>query len=275
MTQDHVGYTRAGSTPALGTTGAGTPAPNFCPGGLILKFAELLNLPLALCTEEELINFLVERINKRQKTFAVSVNASIVVRTYEDEIYRSAVKSADILFPDGAGVVWAIKKLCKQEAHRITGIDTMIKLCELSPKYGWRIFLLGARKEVVQKAAENISQKYGALICGYHHGYFDGPGPIEAINQNKADIIFVGMGVPKQEIWIKENFSKTNAIFAMGVGGSFDVIGERKKRAPNWVQKAKLEWLYRFLQSPLEKKSVPRDIMKFVTLVCKESKRKR
>ncbi|AEH50752.1 WecB/TagA/CpsF family glycosyltransferase [Pseudothermotoga thermarum] len=234
-----------------------------------LKFVELFDLPIAVCNEEELIEYIVQRINNRQKTFAVSANASIMVRACENELYKAAVKSADLIFPDGSGVVWAIKKLYDEKAFRITGIDTMLKLCKLSPVYGWKVFLLGARQEVVEKAAKNLSQKYGAIICGYHHGYFNGPGPIEMINESKADIIFVGMGVPKQELWIKENFFKTTAVFAMGVGGSFDVIGEKKKRAPEWIQKAKLEWLYRFLQSPLEKKNVPGDVLKFLILVHK------
>ncbi len=263
------GLPRAGSTPALGTSGAGTPAPNFCFGGRVLKFVELFDVPLAISTEKELVDYLVERISRREKTFAVSANASIMVKVSENEEYRKAVKAADLIFPDGAGVVWAIKKLYRLEARRITGIDTMIRLCELSPKYGWRVFLLGAKQEVVERAAKNLSQRYGTIICGYHHGYFNGAGPIEMINERKADIIFVGMGVPRQEIWIKENFSKTTAVFAMGVGGSFDVIGEKKRRAPRWIQKAKLEWLYRFLQSPLEKKNVPRDVMKFLILVHK------
>ncbi|WP_041082020.1 WecB/TagA/CpsF family glycosyltransferase [Thermotoga profunda] len=227
----------------------------------------LFDLPVTIAEKQELLDLLIQRISDGTKTFVVTANASIMVKAFEDDLYRKAVQKADLIFPDGIGVVWAIKKIHKKNSQRITGIDTMIELCKIAEQRKWKVFLLGARPEVVAKAAENLNKRFNNIICGYHHGYFVDNEPLKVINSSGANLIFVGMGVPKQELWISENFSKINAVYAMGVGGSFDVISGFKKRAPRFIQKLHLEWLYRFLQSPLDKKNVPKDVLKFIKIV--------
>lgn len=232
-----------------------------------MELVRLFDLPITIAEKQELLWLLTERISSGKKTFVVTANASIVVKAVEDKSYKQAVEKADLIFPDGIGVVWAIKKVHKKQSQRITGIDTMIELCKIAEQRNWRVFLLGARPEVVAKAAENLNKQFNGIVHGYYHGYFMNDEPVEIINKSKADLVFVGMGVPKQELWISENLSKIGAVFAMGVGGSFDVISGFKKRAPRFIQKIHLEWLYRFLQSPLDKKNVPRDVLKFIKIV--------
>lgn len=234
-----------------------------------MQRVEIFSLPITIGSFEQIFSQIKNRIYQRQKTFVVTANATIVVKTIEDPEYRKIVQSADLILPDGFGVVLAIKKFHKKSSERITGIDMLIKLCEVAAKDGLKVFLLGGRPEVVERAAKNLEKTYGQIIAGYHHGYFDGEGPIELIESSKADLLFVGMGVPKQEVWIGKNFEKVPAIFAMGVGGSFDVISGYKKRAPKLVQDLKLEWLYRFLQSPLQKKNVPKDVIKLLWYIVK------
>lgn len=234
-----------------------------------MQRVEIFSLPITIGSFEQIFSQIKNRIYQRQKTFVVTANATIVVKTIEDPEYRKIVQSADLILPDGFGVVLAIKRFHKKSSERITGIDMLIKLCEVAAKDGLKVFLLGGRPEVVERAAKNLEKTYGQIIAGYHHGYFDGEGPIELIESSKADLLFVGMGVPKQEVWIGKNFEKVPAIFAMGVGGSFDVISGYKKRAPKLVQDLKLEWLYRFLQSPLQKKNVPKDVIKLLWYIVK------
>ncbi len=234
-----------------------------------MQRVEIFSLPITIGSFEQIFSQIKNRIFQRQKTFVVTANATIVVKTIEDPEYRKIVQSADLILPDGFGVVLAIKKFHKKSSERITGIDMLIKLCEVAAKDGLKVFLLGGRPEVVERAAKNLEKTYGQIIAGYHHGYFDGEGPVELIESSKADLLFVGMGVPKQEVWIGKNFEKVPAIFAMGVGGSFDVISGYKKRAPKLVQDLKLEWLYRFLQSPLQKKNVPKDVIKLLWYIVK------
>lgn len=234
-----------------------------------MQRVEIFSLPITIGNFEQIFSQIKNRIFQRQKTFVVTANATIVVKTIENPEYRKIVQSADLILPDGFGVVLAIKRFHKKGSERITGIDMMIKLCEVAAKNGLKVFLLGSRSEVVERAAKNLERTYGQIVAGYHHGYFDGEGPLELIKSSKADLLFVGMGVPKQEMWISENFGKVPAIFAMGVGGSFDVISGYKKRAPKLVQDLRLEWLYRFLQSPLQKKNVPKDVVKLLWYIVK------
>ncbi|MEN3008172.1 WecB/TagA/CpsF family glycosyltransferase [Pseudothermotoga sp.] len=230
---------------------------------------EIFNLPIIIGSFEQIFLQIKNRISQRQKTFVVTANATIVVRSIENPQYRKIVQNADLILPDGFGVVLAIKRFHKKTSERITGIDMMLKLCEVAAEENLKVFLLGSKPEVVEKAAKNLEKTYGNIIVGYHHGYFDDDGPIELIKSSKADLLFVGMGVPKQEVWISENFEKVPAIFAMGVGGSFDVVSGYKKRAPKLVQDLRLEWLYRFLQSPFQKKNVPRDVIKLLRYILK------
>lgn len=234
-----------------------------------MQRVEIFSLPITIGNFEQIFSQIKNRISQRQKTFVVTANATIVVKTIENPEYRKIVQGADLILPDGFGVVLAIKRFHKKSSERITGIDMMIKLCGVAAKDGLKVFLLGSRPEVVERAAKNLEKTYGQIVAGYHHGYFDGEGPVELIKSSKADLLFVGMGVPKQEVWIGKNFEKVPAIFAMGVGGSFDVISGYKKRAPKLVQDLKLEWLYRFLQSPLQKKNVPKDVVKLLWYIVK------
>lgn len=234
-----------------------------------MQRVEIFSLPITIGNFEQIFSQIKDRIYQRQKTFVVTANATIVVKTIENPGYKKIVQGADLILPDGFGVILAIKRFHKKSSERITGIDMMIRLCKVAAKDGLKVFLLGSRPEVVERAAKNLEKTYGQIVAGYHHGYFDGEGPVELIKSSKADLLFVGMGVPKQEVWIGKNFEKVPAIFAMGVGGSFDVISGYKKRAPKLIQDLKLEWLYRFLQSPLQKKNVPKDVVKLLWYIAK------
>lgn len=234
-----------------------------------MEKVEIFGLPVSVGTFDEMFLEIRDRVLHKKKTFVVTANATIVVTTIENPEYRKVVRSADLILPDGFGVILAIRRFHRKTSERVTGIDMMLRLCEVAAKEKLKIFLLGSKPEVVEKAAKNLEKTYGDIIAGYHHGYFNGDGPIELISSSRADLLFVGMGVPKQEIWIHRHFQKVPSIFAMGVGGSFDVISGYKKRAPKIFQNLKLEWLYRYLQSPRQKKNVPRDVAKLLWYIVK------
>ena len=224
---------------------------------------------------EEIISEIERRLNNGEKTFIVTLNVSILMEAIKDPSYRKILEEANMVIPDGSGIVWALDVIANVKTDRVTGIDTMTHLCELSKKKGWKVYLLGAREDVAKKACENL-RRNGVNVVGYHHGYFERDGEvIEEILSKKPDLLFVGMGVPKQERWIHEHFEKIPVKLAMGVGGSIDVVSGRKKRAPEFVQKMRLEWLYRFLQSPWNKRKVPFQIMRFVFLVFRERKKRK
>ena len=138
--------------------------------------------------------------------------------------------------------------------RRIPGIDLMLKICEIAENKNYKVFLLGAKPEIISLAAANIKKKFPGLnIVGLYHGYFneeDETKVIEKIQDAHPDILFVGLDIPRQEKWIYRNIKRLSAKVVMGVGGSFDVISGKLRRAPKWIRICGLEWFFRFLQEP-------------------------
>ncbi len=232
----------------------------------------LLGVPVAAATMEETLDILEQFIPERRTHLVVTSDASALVRAQEDEEFRRIVQNADLVTPDGIGVVWSARLLGLPVYERVPGVELMAKLCERAAQKGWRVFLLGARPGVAEKAAQNLQQRYPELqVVGTHHGYFSPEEEPQVIAQIKAaqpDILFVAFGIPKQEKWIARHARELNVHICIGVGGSFDVYAGVVKRAPAWVQRLCLEWLYRTLKDP---KRIPRllAIPKLLWIVAK------
>lgn len=204
----------------------------------------------------------------------VTLNPEIVMAARQDEQLRELIGTSQIITPDGISIVWATKKFKDPVPERITGIDLMDRLCREAAANNWRVYLLGGAPHIAEKAAENLQKKYpGLLVAGTHDGYFsedETPELVRQIKEEKTDLLFVGMGAPKQEFWIRRNMWLSGAKVSMGVGGSFDVFSGTKKRAPQWAIRMHLEWLYRLVKEPsrLKRQLI---LPKFVWLVLKES----
>ncbi|MER3500923.1 MAG: glycosyltransferase [Candidatus Fervidibacterota bacterium] len=232
----------------------------------------LLGVPVAAVTMEEALDILEHFLSERKTHLVVTSDASALVRAQEDEEFRRIVQNADLVTPDGIGVVWSARLLGLPVYERVPGVELMAKLCERAARKGWRVFLLGARPYIAEKAAQNLQQRYhGLRIVGTHHGYFTPDEEKQVIAQIKAaqpDILFVAFGIPKQEKWIAKHADELNVPLCIGVGGSFDVYAGVVKRAPEWVQRLCLEWLYRTVRDP---KRLPRllAIPKLLWLVAK------
>ena len=165
---------------------------------------------------------------------------------------KELLNKATYQIPDGVGIIYASKIKKGQIKSRITGIDCMDMLCNLANEKGYKVFLYGAREETIKEAKVKLEEKYPKInIVGYINGYEkDNEKIIKEINKSQADIVFVALGSPKQENWINDYKDKMSATIFQGVGGSFDVISGNIKRAPLWMQKAGLEWLYRLIKEP-------------------------
>tara|TARA_R100000935_G_scaffold36196_1_gene56947 strand:+ start:48641 stop:49336 length:696 start_codon:yes stop_codon:yes gene_type:complete len=204
---------------------------------------------------QETLALVSKAISENNQLHHVVVNAGKIVAMQKDAALRKSVNESDIINADGQAVVWAAKILGKPLKERVAGIDLMENLVELAHQENYKIFLLGAKEEVVQKVSEIYQEKYSAkLIAGYRNGYFtqeDEPQIAQQIANSGAQMLFVAITSP-----IKENFLYNHrellkdVPFVMGVGGSFDVVSGLTKRAPVWMQNAGLEWFYRFLQEP-------------------------
>ena len=184
----------------------------------------------------------------------ITANAEIIYQGIKDKKLSRTLNKADLVTADGAGVVWASRYLDNPLEERVTGIDFLYKICEEAQKQGWTLYFLGAAPGVAEKAVLKVLELYpGCQIAGYENGYFsqeEEPQIIENIKKAKPDILFVAMGAPKQEFWIREHLQELEVPVCMGVGGSFDVLAGNVQRAPEWMQKNNLEWLFRLYQEP-------------------------
>lgn len=214
----------------------------------------ILNTYVNNLSMDETILEVEKIIENKVPTQHVVINASKVNLMNKDKSLKRIVNSCPLINADGASIVWACKKLGKSIKGRVTGIDLFLKLVSLSERRGYKIYLFGAKEEVVKKVKKIFEEKYPNInIVGYRNGYFndsDDLDIVEDIRESGADIVFVAFSSPKKEYWINKYLKKMNVPFVMGVGGSFDVVAGVTDRAPVFWQKHGLEWFYRFIQEP-------------------------
>jgi N-acetylglucosaminyldiphosphoundecaprenol N-acetyl-beta-D-mannosaminyltransferase len=184
--------------------------------------------------------------------YVVTPNAEFVQRAEGDTRFRHALNGADLVLPDGIGVVYAARILGRPLQGRVPGCDFAAALCDRLAQQGKRLFLLGAKPGVAERAARNLERDHpGLVVCGVQNGYFGPDAPVAgAIRSAQADVVFVCLGAPKQEYWMIEQGPETGAALLIGLGGSLDVFAGTVKRAPRAWQKLGLEWLYRLLKQP-------------------------
>lgn len=189
-------------------------------------------------------------------------NTEIVMAAKEDQDLRELLNKGDLVIPDGIGLIYGSKIQKKPLQERVTGFDTSIRLLEIGNEKAYSLYLLGGKDGIAKDAAKNIEKKYPNIkIAGYHHGFFKGShlgllnekeeeDIINDINSKNPDIIFVGLGFPKQELWIDANRDKLKGKVIIGNGGVMDILSGNAKRAPEVYQKLGLEWFYRLIQEP-------------------------
>ena len=184
--------------------------------------------------------------------YVVTPNPEIVEVCREDSGARAAVNGADLVLPDGIGVIKGAAMLGTPLKERVPGIEFAARLMERMAGEGLSLFLLGAKPGVAEEAARRLTAQYpGLRIAGTHDGYFREDGPvIEAIRESGADVVFVCLGAPKQELWMAKNGAATGARLLCGLGGSLDVFAGQVERAPRFFREHGLEWFYRLCKDP-------------------------
>jgi N-acetylglucosaminyldiphosphoundecaprenol N-acetyl-beta-D-mannosaminyltransferase len=219
-----------------------------------LKTVKILDVELAKVKMPEVVELACEHISAGKTMLIGVVNAAKIVNMRKDAILRNSIEQADIVLADGAPVVWLSKLLGTPLPERIAGIDLMMELLRKADKENYGVYFLGARDDVLKKVINVVKKNYpGVRIAGCRNGYFteeQGRGVAADIRDSRADILFVGISPPKKEIFLGKWHSYMNIPVCHGVGGSFDVLAGVTKRAPLWMQKAGLEWLYRVIQEP-------------------------
>lgn len=223
----------------------------------------ILDVHVHRVTMEETLCLIDHFVREGGTHHVVTLDSAMCVMARQDDQLRAIIQGADLVTPDSAGVLWASRRCGSPLPQRVAGIEIVERLCALSAERGYRLFFLGAAPGVAQTAAEKMRLRYpGCCIVGTHDGFFspvEEPAIIERINQSRPDVLCVALGIPKQEKWIARNRARLNASVCIGIGGTLDVLSGRVKRAPHWMQRLNLEWLYRFLSNP-------RKIRKILTL---------
>lgn len=241
----------------------------------MLDTVKILNCKVTKADTKETIVEIKEIIKKRQPVQHVVVNAGKLVMLQKDHKLKEIIEDCEIINADGQAVVWASKFLNKPLPERVAGIDLMYELIEVAAKENYSVYFLGAKEEVVTEVVKKFKKAHPTLnVAGYRNGYWrenEEKEVVASIRKTKADILLVAMSSPKKEYFLNENLVDLNVPFCMGVGGSFDVVAGYVKRAPKWMQKSGLEWLYRLLQEPkrMWKRYLIGNTL-FVFYVCKE-----
>ena len=206
----------------------------------------------------------------------VTADASMVVIAQGDEDFRGIVNDADLVTPDGAGILLGSKLLGMPLEHKVSGVEIARHICRMAAEAGFGVFFFGAAPGIAELAAENVAKDCpGLSIAGTRNGFFTGADNGEIVSQIRnsgAKVLLVAMGIPKQEKWIRNHLSELGVSVAIGVGGTFDVFSGKVKRAPEWMQRHGLEWLYRLACNP-SKISKVATLPKFMALVLREKLR--
>lgn len=243
---------------------------NRAPGEEIPESIEAFDVKISAVTMDEAIAKIGEFIQSRTPHHVVTTDANAILRAKEDPEYAAIVRRAAMATPDGYGVIWGARLLGYPIYERVTGVDMVTGICELAARNGYSIYILGSEPGengepgVAEIAATNLLGKYpGMRVAGTHHGFWRRDAKAEGLSAEEADarmadavraaapdVLFVAMGIPAQEKFIAAQLERMQVPVSIGVGGSFDVYSGKFERAPQWVQRIGLEWLYRVFIDP-------------------------
>ena len=211
-------------------------------------------------TLSEAVDKALSLISEHRCAYMVTPNPEIVMAAWDDPKVSKAIENADLVIPDGVGVMQAARILGTPLREHMPGIDAATEIIKRLASRGGSVFLYGARPGVAEKAAERMKQLFpGLVICGTNDGYGNDDGAVVSkINAAKPDFVMVCLGVPKQELWMAKHAAKLDAGLMAGLGGTIDVFSGQVKRAPLIWQKLKLEWLYRCFEEPKRFRKIKR-----------------
>lgn len=231
----------------------------------------ILNVFIDAITMSAAIAKIEQFIADKTPRLVATANAEMVMLADEDPEMASILAAASLVVPDGAGVVWAGRHKGHNIPERVAGCDLVQNLFAVSAQKGYRIYLLGSAPGVVEKARDTVQERCpGVNIVGTHDGFFNDLDEALIINEIKTlhpDILLVALGVPKQEKWLSKHLASLNVPVSIGVGGTLDVLAGVMQRAPLWMQRANLEWLFRLLRQPsraLRMLALPRFVFRVI-----------
>lgn len=218
------------------------------------EYIDIFGIFIHNVTMDEALEEIMAMVNGAQKKQVCFVNPDCANIAYKDRVYFDILKNSDYVLGDGIGIKIAGKILGNEIKQNVNGTDLFPRLCEKLQNTSQKLFLLGAREEVIQGVVAWVQENYPQLkLAGYRNGYFSEeelPQVLQQINAANADLLLVAFGAPKQEKWIAQNLGNLNVKVAMGVGGLFDFYSGRLPRAPQWMREIGMEWAFRLYNEP-------------------------
>lgn len=240
-----------------------------------MKTCNILGVNINVTNMNNTVSYICNNIEKLRGNYICVSNVHTTVMSYEDEQYRNIQNSGAMALPDGGPLSFVSRRKGFKEAERVTGPDIMREIFKISIEKGYKHYFYGSTQETLDELKIKLSEKYPDLnIVGMYSPPFrklteeEDRECIKNINESKADFVWIGLGAPKQEVWMYEHKDKVNSLM-LGVGAGFDYHANKIKRAPIWMQKLSLEWLYRLYQDP--KRLLRRYVVtntKFIKLIC-------
>jgi N-acetylglucosaminyldiphosphoundecaprenol N-acetyl-beta-D-mannosaminyltransferase len=219
-----------------------------------MEWTTVLGCPMTKLPLEGFVTMAEQFISLRAPRYIAVLNAAKLVKMRSDRQLDRSVRSADLIGADGVPLVWASRILGNPLPGRVNGTDLMYRLLEKANEKRYRIFFFGASADVLDRVVERVKRDYpGVSIGGFRHGYFapqEEATIVSEIQASRSDILFIAFGTPKKELWVSRYLSSMEVPVVHGVGGSFDVLAGVVRRAPVWMQRNGLEWLFRLLQEP-------------------------
>lgn len=223
---------------------------------------KIFGLKIHNTTLKETTNLIEEYLKGDTLRVIYTPNTEIVMESKDNDKLKELLNKGDLIIPDGIGLIYGSRIKKKPLTERVTGFDTSMKMLDIAEENGYSIFLLGGEEGVAKTASDNIKKGYpNVKVLGHHHGFFKGShlglldheeelAIVNEINNLNPDIIFVGLGFPKQEMWIDANRNRLNGRVIIGNGGVMNILAGNAKRAPEIFQKLGLEWFYRLIKEP-------------------------
>jgi N-acetylglucosaminyldiphosphoundecaprenol N-acetyl-beta-D-mannosaminyltransferase len=215
----------------------------------------ILGVPVHAVTFESMLDTIATWIERGDRCYQIcTASPEFVMIAQDDAQFRHVLRQADLCVADGVGLLMAARFLGRPLPERVTGSDGLPLIAERAARTGWKLFLLGAAPGVAEQAADALRRRYpGVQIVGTYAGSPDpseDDGLVARVNASGADILFVAYGAPRQDLWIARNAPRLTARVAIGVGGAVDFAAGKVPRAPRWMQRLGLEWLFRLIREP-------------------------
>lgn len=217
----------------------------------------ILNCPVSIINMKETLNSLQDWVNSRDTNYICCVPAHAVMDVYDHPELTEVYEGSGLNTPDGMAIVWLLRWAGHKNVERVYGPDLLLAACAYGLQRGWKHYFYGGTSEAVEKLSATLQSKFSGLkVVGTESPPFrplsadEETATIERIQAARPDIVWVGLGSPKQEIWMHEHVNSLGVPVLVGVGAAFDFLSGNKPQAPTWVQRSGLEWLYRLVSEP-------------------------